>query len=85
MSGLTTAQSAFLAALTAHSLFVRRTQVAHLRPLVKAGLVEARQDESGFYCSLTEAGRSAIGARLPDSLSTTQDEQKPSIPKGPGA
>jgi hypothetical protein len=63
---LTKVQSMFLTTLSAHSLFVRRTQVAYLRPLVKSGLVEASQDESGFYCCITEAGRAAL-ASLGDS------------------
>lgn len=62
MGELTKAQESFLEALKNHSLFVRRSQAHHLRPLIKSGLVEARQDESGFYCDLTPAGRAALGA-----------------------
>lgn len=57
---LTKAQADFLSTLTMRNLFVRGTQVAHLRPLVRAGLVETRQDESGFYCAVTDAGRALV-------------------------
>lgn len=63
MSGkvkLSPAQQAFLETLRAHGLFVRNKRAAYLRPLVKAALVDVRQDEAGFYCAITEAGRQLL-------------------------